>query len=133
MYNNSPRELLFPPIVVPALPGYTCFEPNVEGLGKEIKATGLLYSPIIAWVVAATADREDGTLLEPNVRPVAISGPVSDLYGVKSPDGWYTIPEEEPVATEVEVIEQFNRILTSNIIDFDAARRGLAQSPPDAA
>lgn len=132
MFAGTPNEVIFSPSVIAAIPGYECFEPVIEGLGKEQVCTGLTYSPIVAWIIAPTADRSDGTLLEPNVRPVAMTGPFSDLYGVKAPGGLYSIPEEDQVMTEVETVEQFNKILRSNIIDFDTARR-IMQRPPDAA
>lgn len=130
MYSGSPREVIFSPSVIPALPGYECFEPVIEGIGKEQTCTGLIYAPVVAWIIAPTADREDGSLLEPNVRPVATTGPYSDLYGVKSPGGIYSIPEEDTVMTEVEVIEMFNKILRSNIVDFAAARRVMGDDTP---
>lgn len=133
MYTGSPREVLFSPSVIPALPGYFCFEPVIDGVGKERVVTGLTYSPVVAWIIAPIADREDGTLVEPNVRPVATAGPLSDLYGIKAPDGSYSIPEEDAVMTDYDAIELMNRILNSNVIDFDAARRIMQRPPGDVA
>jgi hypothetical protein len=106
------KETVFPPAVIPALPGFAVASPLTGDDGLPVR---IGYLPIIAWIVQPRGRVDESGEWETQfewstVRPITPEGEPWEKFLIRTPDNLFILTHDSVFEGETAALEYFRKV-----------------------